>query len=127
MPPDVSASGALVLSWQDRWMDERRRKDLTLVLCCLAQFMIILDVSIVNVALPSIRRDLHFSPTELQWIVSAYTLAFAGFLLLGGRAADLIGRREVFVFGLGLPDEDLVAALAGGREAEIESMLTSFD
>jgi EmrB/QacA subfamily drug resistance transporter len=77
-----------------------RAKTLTLVLCCLAQFMVILDVSIVNVALPSIRGDLHFSATGLQWVVNAYTLAFGGFLLLGGRAADLLGRREVFAGGL---------------------------
>jgi EmrB/QacA subfamily drug resistance transporter len=77
-----------------------RNKTLILVLCCLAQFMVILDVSIVNVALPSIRGDLHFSATGLQWVVNAYTLAFAGFLLLGGRAADLVGRREVFAGGL---------------------------
>ncbi|HEY6761738.1 MAG TPA: MFS transporter [Baekduia sp.] len=77
-----------------------RNKTLVLVLCCLAQFMVILDVSIVNVALPSIRGDLHFSSTGLQWVVNAYTLTFAGFLLLGGRAADLIGRREVFAGGL---------------------------
>src|SRR5689334_16501659 len=62
--------------------------------------MVILDVSIVNVALPSIRGDLDFSATGLQWVVNAYTLAFAGFLLLGGRAADLLGRREVFAGGL---------------------------
>ncbi|WP_445149857.1 MFS transporter [Baekduia sp. Peel2402] len=73
---------------------------MTLVLCCLAQFMVILDVSIVNVALPSIRADLDFSATGLQWVVNAYTLTFGGFLLLGGRAADLIGRREVFAGGL---------------------------
>jgi EmrB/QacA subfamily drug resistance transporter len=77
-----------------------RNKSLVLVLCCLAQFMVILDVSIVNVALPSIRADLDFTATGLQWVVNAYTLAFAGFLLLGGRAADLIGRREVFAGGL---------------------------
>src|SRR3954469_15272219 len=77
-----------------------RHKNLVLVLCCLAQFMVILDVSIVNVALPSIRDDLGFSATGLQWVVNAYTLTFAGFLLLGGRAADLLGRREVFAGGL---------------------------
>jgi EmrB/QacA subfamily drug resistance transporter len=77
-----------------------RHKSLILALCCLAQFMVILDVSIVNVALPSIRGDLGFSATGLQWVVNAYTLTFAGFLLLGGRAADLIGRREVFAGGL---------------------------
>jgi EmrB/QacA subfamily drug resistance transporter len=76
------------------------RKSWTLVLCCLAQFMVILDVSIVNVALPSIREDLGFTATDLQWVVNAYTLTFAGFLLLGGRAADLLGRRRVFVAGL---------------------------
>ena len=78
-------------------MDRRR---LVLVLCCLAQFMVILDVSIVNVALPSISADLGFSGADLQWVVNAYTLTFAGFLLLGGRAADLLGRRRVFVAGL---------------------------
>ena len=66
---------------------------------CLAQFMVILDVSIVNVALPEIKDGLHFSPTALQWVVNAYTITFAGFLLLGGRAADLLGRRLVFVAG----------------------------
>jgi len=70
-----------------------------LVLVCMAQFMIVLDVSIVTVALPSIRSDLHFSTTGLQWVVSAYTLTFAGFLMLGGRAADLLGRRRMFLIG----------------------------
>ncbi|HMJ32491.1 MAG TPA: MFS transporter [Baekduia sp.] len=91
--------------------DVARHKSLILALCCLAQFMVILDVSIVNVALPSIRGDLGFSATGLQWVVNAYTLAFAGFLLLGGRAADLVGRREVFVGGLLLFS---LASLAGG-------------
>jgi EmrB/QacA subfamily drug resistance transporter len=83
----------------------------TLLLCCLAQFMVILDVSVVNVALPSIRSSLHFSEQDLQWVVNAYTVTFAGFLLLGGRAADLIGRRRVFVSGLTL---FALASLAGG-------------
>lgn len=73
-----------------------------LVLVCLAQLMVILDVSIVNVALPSIKNGLHFSTTGLQWVVNAYTLTFAGFLLLGGRAADLLGRRRVFIAGTAL-------------------------
>jgi EmrB/QacA subfamily drug resistance transporter len=72
----------------------------TLILSCLAQFMVILDVSVVNVALPSIRTALHFSEQDLQWVVNAYTVTFAGFMLLGGRAADLLGRRRVFVSGL---------------------------
>ena len=74
----------------------------TLILACLAQFMVILDVSVVNVALPSIRNSLHFSEADLQWVVNAYTVTFGGFLLLGGRAADLLGRRRVFVSGLAL-------------------------
>lgn len=73
-----------------------------LVLVCLAQFMVILDVSIVNVALPSIHRSLHFSTAGLQWVVNAYTLTFAGFLMLGGRCADLLGRRRVFLAGTAL-------------------------
>ena len=84
-----------------------------LFVVCLAQFMVILDVSIVNVALPSIRSGLHFSTTGLQWVVNAYTLTFAGFLLLGGRAADLIGRRLVFVVGTSaFALSSLVCALA---------------
>jgi EmrB/QacA subfamily drug resistance transporter len=83
----------------------------TLILCCLAQFMVILDVSVVNVALPSIHKALHFSESGLQWVVNAYTVTFAGFLLLGGRAADLVGRRIVFVLGLLL---FAAASLAGG-------------
>ncbi len=83
----------------------------TLLLACLAQFMVILDVSVVNVALPAIRGGLHFSEVDLQWVVNAYTVTFAGFLLLGGRAADLLGRRRVFVSGLVL---FALASLAGG-------------
>ena len=71
------------------------------MLWCLAQFMVILDVSVVNVALPAIRTGLRFSEVDLQWVVNAYTVTFAGFLLLGGRAADLLGRRRVFVSGPG--------------------------
>src|SRR5258708_18529855 len=83
----------------------------TLLLACLAQFMVILDVSVVNVALPAIRGGLHFSEANLQWVVNAYTVTFAGFLLLGGRAADLLGRRKAFVSGLIL---FALASLAGG-------------
>src|SRR6266568_3188289 len=64
---------------------------LALALLCAAQFMVVLDFSIVNVALPSMQKSLGFSPTTLQWVVSAYSLLFGGFLLLGGRAADLFG------------------------------------
>src|SRR5438270_11519604 len=71
-----------------------------LVIACLAQFMVVLDITIVNVALPSIQRGLHFSSANLQWVVNAYTLIFGGFLLLGGRAADLIGRKRLFIAGV---------------------------
>ena len=73
---------------------------LVLVLVCMAQFMVILDATIVNVALPSIQTDLKMSDSDLQWIVNAYTLMFGGFLLLGGRAGDLAGRKKVFLVGL---------------------------
>ena len=73
-----------------------------LALLCSAYFMVILDVSIVNVALPSIQADLHFAPDDLQWVLSAYALTFGGFLLLGGRTADLLGRRRVFTGGVAL-------------------------
>lgn len=75
---------------------------LVLVIVCLAQFMVVLDATIVNVALPSIQADLELSPENLQWIVNAYTLVFGGFLLLGGRAADLLGRKRLFVAGLAI-------------------------
>src|SRR5215217_3270637 len=73
---------------------------LVLVLVCLAQFMVILDATITNVALPSIQEDLGFTPTGLQWVVNSYTLLFGGFLLLGGRMGDLIGRKRIFVAGV---------------------------
>ena len=75
---------------------------LTLVIVCVAQFMVVLDATIVNVALPSIQKGLHFSRSDLQWVVNGYTLLFGGFLLLGGRAADLLGRRRLFVIGVTL-------------------------
>jgi EmrB/QacA subfamily drug resistance transporter len=73
---------------------------LVLVLVCMAQFMVILDATIVNVALPSIQSDLDMSDSDLQWIVNAYALIFGGFLLLGGRAGDLVGRKRIFLVGL---------------------------
>src|SRR5207244_7221067 len=67
-----------------------------------AYLMVVLDVSIVNVALPSIQKDLNFSTANLQWVVSGYALTFGGLLLLGGRAGDLLGRRRLFMVGLSL-------------------------
>ena len=76
------------------------RRWTALILLCVAEFVVVLDASIVNVALPSIGRGLHFSDRNLPWVVNAYLIAFGGFLLLGGRAADLLGRRRVFMGGL---------------------------
>jgi MFS family permease len=98
---------------------ERCSKRAALALLCVAQFMMILDVSSVNVALPSIRRDLHVSDTDLHWEVNAYALAFGGFLLLGGRAADLLGRRRVFIFG---PAPFSGASLVGGLSGSIGTL-----
>jgi EmrB/QacA subfamily drug resistance transporter len=87
-----------------------------LMIVCLAQFMVILDVSVVNVALPEIHTGLHFSTTGLQWVVNAYTLTFAGFLMLGGRCADLLGRRSVFLVGTALfTFSSLACAVADSR------------
>jgi EmrB/QacA subfamily drug resistance transporter len=94
---------------------------IVLWLACVAQFMVILDVSIVNVALPSIGHSLHYSASGLQWVVNAYILAFAGFLLLGGRAADIFGRRRIFILGTVLFS---LASLVGGL-ATTSGMLTS--
>jgi EmrB/QacA subfamily drug resistance transporter len=82
-------------------MDEQHRHWYALAVICAVQFMVVLDVSIVNVALPSIKTSLGFSEQNLQWVVSAYTLVAGGFLLLGGRVADVVGRRRIF--GAGLP------------------------
>src|SRR6476660_3998228 len=75
------------------------RKWWALALLSVVQFMVVLDIAIVNVALPSIQADLGFSQENLQWVISAYALVFGGFLLLGGRTADILGRRRVFIGG----------------------------
>src|SRR5882757_8813850 len=84
---------------------------LALVVVCFGQFMVVLDATIVNVALPAIQGDLGFSDSSLQWVVNAYTLFFGGFLLLGGRAADLLGRRSLFIAGVAVFS---LASLANG-------------
>src|SRR5579871_1251828 len=98
----VASAGARRFGSRSAW---------TLAVCCVAQFMVILDLSIVNVALPSIQSDLGFSSPGLQWVVDAYTITFAGFLMLGGRAADHFGQRRIFVIGLVL---FALTSLAGG-------------
>src|SRR6186997_173592 len=81
---------------------ENRRRWIGLALIVVAQFMVVLDVAIVNVALPSIKTDLNFSQESLQWIITAYAIIFGGVLLLGGRLADLLGRRRLFVAGVAI-------------------------
>ncbi len=80
--------------------DLKEHKGMALFLLCVTQFMVVLDIAIVNVALPSIKDALDFSETNLSWVINAYTLTFGGLLLLGGRAADLLGRRRIFIAGL---------------------------
>jgi EmrB/QacA subfamily drug resistance transporter len=92
-------------------LDTPRAKNLALMLLAMTQFVIVIDASIVNVALPSIGAALHFSRDDLSWVVNAYTLTFGGFLLLGGRLADLLGRRRMFILGLVVFS---LASLAGG-------------
>jgi len=94
--------------------DYRERRWIALILLCFAQYIVVLDASIVNVALPSIGEALNFSQENLAWVVNAYVLTFGGFLLLGGRMADLLGRRRVFMAGLFLV---AVASLAAGFAA----------
>ncbi len=92
-------------------LDTPRAKNVALVLLAMAQFIIVVDASIVNVALPTIGIDLRFAQDDLSWVINAYTLVFGGFLLLGGRLADLLGRRRLFISGLVLFS---LASLAGG-------------
>ena len=99
-----------------------RNLTLALIVICTAQLMVILDATIVNIALPAIKDDLGFSDANLQWVLTAYTLAFGGFLLLGGRAGDILGRRRVFIFGMWL----FVAGSFGGGLAWNEGSLLAF-
>ena len=96
------------------------RKWLALALLASVQFMVVLDIAIVNVALPSIQNDLGFSQENLQWVISAYALFFGGFLLLGGRAADLLGRRRLFLAGIVLFTRRVAASRASpGAKASL--------
>src|SRR5919201_891091 len=94
MTVETVAQGAVGAQDRKRWI--------ALAVIVAAQFMVVLDVAIVNVALPSIKTDLHFSQESLQWVITAYSIFFGGVLLLGGRLADLLGRRRLFVAGLAL-------------------------
>src|SRR5271165_5701727 len=99
-----------------------RRGKLTLALLCAIAFLDFVDTSIVIVALPSIRRDLHFSVQNLQWVLSGYLLTYGGFMLLGGRAADLLGRRRVLVAGAWVFG---ASALIGGLAQNFGSVIGS--
>jgi EmrB/QacA subfamily drug resistance transporter len=92
-------------------VDTPRAKNLALALLAMTQFVVVLDAAIVNVALPSIGRDLDFARDDLSWVVNAYTLVFGGFLLLGGRLSDLLGRRRMYIWGMVV---FALASLAGG-------------
>src|ERR671923_1699829 len=94
MTAEILADGSVESHDRRRWW--------ALALIVVAQFMVVLDVAIVNVALPSIRTDLHFSQESLQWVITAYSIMFGGVLLLGGRLADVLGRRRLFLAGVGL-------------------------
>src|SRR5215468_113514 len=97
--------------WSGRRAALRDRRGLALAIVLGAQLMIILDMTVVNIALPSISHGLHFSAAGLSWVLNAYTLTFGGLLLLGGRAGDILGRRQVFMAGIAL---FTAASLAGG-------------
>jgi EmrB/QacA subfamily drug resistance transporter len=99
-----------------------RRLGLALLVIAAAQLMVVLDATIVNVALPHIQDALHFSGTNLEWVVNAYTLAFGGLLLLGGRSGDLLGRRRIFIAGIAL---FALASLAGGFATDQAWLLTA--
>ena len=101
---------------------KRSSDTVVLIVVCLAQFMVVLDVSIVNVALPAIQSNLHFRAVDLQWVVTAYALTFSGLLLLGGRLADLFGRRRIFLVGLGV---FTAASLLGGFATDQATLIAA--
>src|SRR5213594_1659376 len=100
---------------------EHRKRWIALAVIVAAQFMVVLDVAIVNVALPSIKSDLHFTQESLQWVITAYSILFGGVLLLGGRLADLLGRRRLFVAGVAL---FAVSSLLAGLSWSEGSLIT---
>src|ERR1700723_2294411 len=98
------------------------RRNLALTIMLGAQLMIILDATVVNIALPHIQNGLHFSSTSLSWVMNGYTLTFGGLLLLGGRAGDILGRRRMFIAGIGLFP---LASLAGGLSTSAGMLLAA--
>ncbi len=122
-PPDApQSSGAGSPSPDGGGRYAPGRKQSILILCCVAQFMVILDLSIVNVALPSIQVGLHFSSADLQWVIDAYAIVFAGFLMLCGRAADVLGQRRTFLAALFVFS---AASLVGGLAADSTMLIAA--
>ena len=107
----TSSTAQVTTAGRQRTTRRQDRRGIALALVLGAQLMIILDLTVVNIALPSIARGLHFSEPNLSWVLNAYTLTFGGLLLLGGRAGDILGRRRVFIAGIAL---FTAASLAGG-------------
>ena len=120
-PARAVPRGAVELAGRERHAPPQRL-GLALLVIATAQLMVVLDATIVNVALPHIQNALHFSGTNLEWVVNAYTLAFGGLLLLGGRSGDLLGRRRVFIFGIAL---FTFASLLGGLATDQAWLLTA--
>jgi len=115
-PPGSASASAATVDEEAAAAALERTDRVILAIVCLAQFMVVLDISIVNVALPSIQRDLGFSAANLQWVVTAYSLTFGGLLLLGGRLADIFGRRRIFLVGLVLfTGASLLGGFAGNQ------------
>jgi EmrB/QacA subfamily drug resistance transporter len=117
-----SAPATSAVAARDAQAERPRRLGLALAVIATAQLMVVLDATIVNVALPHIQNALHFSGTNLEWVVNAYALAFGGLLLLGGRSGDLLGRRRIFIFGILLFS---VASLLGGFATSQAWLLTA--
>src|SRR5947209_6203110 len=101
-------------------MNSNLRRWAGLVIVCFGQLMIVLDTTIVNVALPSMQRDLHFSQADLTWVVNSYLIAYGSFLLVAGRAGDLFGRRKVFLTGVLLVT---VASFGTGTSPEAQGLI----
>src|SRR5215471_4920787 len=99
---DPDRRGGILSSLRTREASPSSRAGVALAIMLSAQLMIILDATVVNIALPHILTSLHFDRTNLSWVMNGYTLTFGGLLLLGGRAGDILGRRRVFVAGIGL-------------------------
>src|SRR5260370_6405594 len=100
----------------------RARRNITLAVVLCAQLMIVLDMTVVNVALPSMAAGLHLSATSLSWVLNAYALTFGGLLLLGGRAGDILGRRQAFMAGIAI---FTIASLAGGLATSAATLLAA--